>query len=306
MSASPTAPRTARDFVRASTTFLTQRGVPAARRDAELLLAEVLHLSRTQLYMDLDRPMIPAEVDAYRELVRRRAAREPVAYIVGTKGFWKLDFKVDRRVLIPRPETERLVELVLAAVAADRERAWRIVDVGTGSGCLAISLAHELPAATVVAIDSSPAALEVASANAEQLGVRDRVRLVQGDLLQPLLARGSRVDIVVSNPPYVGTGEGDRMDPDVRLWEPGAALYAGDDGLDVVRRLLPEARAVLAPGGRLWMEHGDLQGPACRELAREAGFAQTATLQDYNRLDRVLYAAADAEDAVVAVDAPAT
>jgi len=280
----------ARDLLKTTADFLQSRGSRSSRLDADLLLCQVLGLSRTQLYMDLMRPLTTAEVDGYRALVKRRAKLEPIAYIAGTKGFWKHDFAVDKRVLIPRPETERIVEEAAKALAARKEEPLRIVDVGTGSGCIACSLAAEFPQATVVAIDASADALEVAAANATTLGLRDRVKLVRGDLLAPLLARGSKVDLIVSNPPYIGTGERERMDEDVKLHEPELALFAGRDGLDLIRRLVVEAAQLLEPEGYLFVEHGDLQGPATRARAEAAGLEQVATLKDYSHLDRVLVA----------------
>ena len=281
----------ARDLLRTSEDFLKSRGSRSPRTDADLLLCEVLGINRTSLYaMHLMRPLTQDEVDRYRELVKRRAKLEPIAYILGTKGFWKHDFKVDKRVLIPRPETELLVEAATKALAARKEEPLRIADVGTGSGCIACSLALEFPQATVVAIDASSDALEVATINATALGVRDRVKLVRGDLLAPLLARGSKVDLIVSNPPYIGTGERDRMDDDVKLHEPAMALFSGADGLDLMRRLVVEAAQVLEPEGYLFVEHGDLQGAATRALAEAAGLEQVATMKDYSQLDRLLVA----------------
>lgn len=280
----------ARDLLKTTADFLQSRGSRSARLDADLLLCQVLGLSRTQLYMDLMRPLTTAEVDGYRALVKRRAKLEPMAYIAGTKGFWKHDFAVDKRVLIPRPETERIVEEAAKALAARKEEPLRIVDVGTGSGCIACSLAAEFPQATVVAIDASADALEVAAANATSLGLRERVKLVRGDLLAPLLARGSKVDLIVSNPPYIGTGERERMDEDVKLHEPELALFAGRDGLGLIRRLVVEAAQLLEPEGYLFVEHGDLQGPATRALAEAAGLEQVTTLKDYSHLDRLLVA----------------
>ena len=280
----------ARDLLKTTADFLQSRGSRSSRLDADLLLCQVLGLSRTQLYMDLMRPLTTAEVDGYRALVKRRAKLEPIAYIAGTKGFWKHDFAVDKRVLIPRPETERIVEEAAKALAARKEEPLRIVDVGTGSGCIACSLAAEFPQATVVAIDASADALEVAAANATTLGLRDRGKLVRGDRLAPLLARGSKVDLIVSNPPYIGTGERERMDEDVKLHEPELALFAGRDGLDLIRRLVVEAAQLLEPEGYLFVEHGDLQGPATRAIAEAAGLEQVVTLKDYSQLDRVLVA----------------
>lgn len=281
----------ARDLLRTSEDFLKSRGSRSPRTDADLLLCEVLGINRTSLYaMHLMRPLTQDEVDRYRELVKRRAKLEPIAYILGTKGFWKHDFTVDKRVLIPRPETELLVEAATKALAARKEEPLRIVDVGTGSGCIACSLALEFPQATVVATDASSDALEVATINATALGVRERVKLVRGDLLAPLLARGSKVDLIVSNPPYIGTTERDRMDDDVKLHEPAMALFAGADGLDLMRRLVVEAAQLLEPEGYLFVEHGDLQGAATRALAEAAGLEQVTTKKDYSQLDRLLVA----------------
>ena len=281
----------ARDLLKTTEDFFKSRGSHSPRTDADLLLCEVLGISRTSLYaMHLMRPLTQDEVDRYRELVKRRAKLEPIAYILGTKGFWKHDFAVDKRVLIPRPETELLVEAATKALAARKEEPLRIVDVGTGSGCIACSLALEFPQATVVAIDASSDALEVATINATTLGVRDRVKLVRGDLLAPLLARGSKADLIVSNPPYIGTGERERMDDDVKLHEPAMALFAGADGLDLMRRLVVEAAQLLEPGGYLFVEHGDLQGAATRALAEAAGLEQVTTKKDYSQLDRLLVA----------------
>lgn len=281
----------ARELLKTTEDFFKSRGSHSPRTDADLLLCHVLGISRTTLYaMHLMRPLIPDEVDRYRELVKRRAKLEPIAYILGSKGFWKHDFAVDKRVLIPRPETELLVETATKALAARKDEPLRIVDVGTGSGCIACSLAVEFPQATVVAIDASADALEVAVANATTLGVRERVKCVRGDLLAPLLARGSKVDLIVSNPPYIGTGERERMDDDVKLHEPELALFAGRDGLDLIRRLVVEAAQLLEPEGYLFVEHGDQQGAATRALAEAAGLEQVTTLKDYSQLDRVLVA----------------
>ncbi len=286
---------TVASLLRSTREFLQTHGSPSARLDAELLLAHVLGATRMDVYTQHDRPVEAAERDALRALVKRRAAGEPVAYLLGERGFWTLDLRVDGRVLIPRPETERLVELALAFVGAERARRWRVVDVGTGSGAIALALASELPSATVLGIDASADALQVAAENAERTGLRDRVRLVRGDLLAPLVRAGSRVELVVSNPPYVGTEDGDRLAPDVRRWEPAQALFAGLDGLDLIRRLLPEARACLVPGGLLLVEIGSTQGEAVAALAREAGLVEVSIERDLAGLDRVLRARAPGE-----------
>ncbi len=282
---------TVRELVQRTATFFNDRGLPSPRLDADLLVAHVLGTTRTGLYGCFDRPVTDEERDALRELVRRRAAHEPIAYLLGERGFWTLDLRVDPRVLVPRPETERIVELTLEAVGVHREHPWRVVDVGTGSGAIALAIASELPAATVLGSDTSAGALEVAADNAERCGLRDRVRLVRDDLLGALVRKRAQVDIVVSNPPYIATTEHGIMDRDVLEHEPHEALFAGHDGLDVIRRLLPQAQKVLVPGGLLLVEFGAAQGEAVRALAAQH-FERVRIAKDLAGHDRVLVARA--------------
>jgi len=256
--------------------------------EAEVLLAYVLGTSRAVLIAHPERPLTPAQLDRYQALVRRRAVDYPLPYLTGRLEFYGLEFEVTPEVLIPRPETETLVELALA------RRPRSAVDVGTGSGCIAVSLAVHLPEATIYATEISPAALAVARRNAERHGVAERVRLLAGDLLSPC---PGPVDLIVSNPPYVSTGEWASLPASVRDYEPSLALDGGPDGLDVVRRLLAQAPAVLAgplpaegrPGGALLIEIGAGQGEAAANLART--FFPQATLRvlpDLAGRDRVL------------------
>lgn len=280
---------TVMSLLRATQQFLGQRGSQSPRLDAELLLAHALgDGDRMWLYRNADRPVTDEEREACREWVARRAQGEPIAYILGTVEFWSLELGVDARVLVPRPETEHVVSLALAELGAWERADWRIVDVGTGSGALALALAHELPESTVLAVDTSAAALEVARANADRLGLRERVRFVQGDVLSPVAGREGVVDLVVSNPPYVGD-EDPELESSVRAHEPSAALFAGRDGLEVIRRLIPDAHRALAPGGALVMEFGARQGAAVLALAREV-FAAARIERDFAGHDRVLIA----------------
>lgn len=252
------------------------------RLDAELLLAHALGWGRARLIAEGRQPLALGQLGGYRQLVARRAALEPVAYIVGHREFYGLDFAVDRRVLVPRPETELLVELALAFAGQTFER-FRIVDVGTGSGCIAVALAVHLPEARVVAVDISPAALQVARRNVERHGVAERVRLAEGDLLAPL---DEPVDLLVSNPPYTIVSE---IDEGVRRHEPGGALDGGPDGLAVYRRLLAQAPAKLRPGGSLLLEIGATQADAVTELARQHfPKASIRLYRDLAGLDRVV------------------
>jgi release factor glutamine methyltransferase len=267
--------------------YLGGKGFHNARLNGELLLAGTLGLRRLDLYLQHDRPLAPAELDDFRDRLRRRARREPLQYIDGTAAFRDLVLQVDRRVLIPRPETEVLVQEVLDW-ARGRE-GLRAVDVGTGSGCIALALATEGPFAEVVAVDASADALRVAQANLERVAPAVPVRLRLGDLLGDMAAE--RFDVVVSNPPYVGVEEAAGLDAEVREWEPEEALFAGEGGLDVLCRLVPQAAAVLREGGLLALEIGAGQGAAVARLIDEtSGFGPARVVPDLAGRDRVVRA----------------
>jgi release factor glutamine methyltransferase len=287
-------PRRLLDFLELAHRHLESKGIAGARLDAELLLAEVLGMSRIELYTSYDRPLSKPEVDAYRELLRRRAAREPVAYIIGRREFWSLQFAVDRRVLIPRPETELLVE---SAVKVLRERVvdlsgsrrLRVADVGTGSGAVAVALATEVSELDLVATDASAAVLEVAPDNARRHGVVERIEFRQGDACGAF-DEGERFDVIVSNPPYVADGELAELEPEIRNWEPRSALAAGHDGLDVVRRLVAEAPAYLEPDGWLLVEIGSTQADAVARLLEGESWRSLAISRDLAGNQRVVAA----------------
>jgi release factor glutamine methyltransferase len=255
-------------------------GLATARLEAQVLLAHVLHCTRVQLYTNFDRPLDPAELAGYRDLIKRRLGGEPVAYLVGEQEFWSLPFFVDASVLIPRRDTETLVEVALRF--ARERRVARIADLCTGSGAVAIALAKECPDAEVIATDVSADALAVARANVAQHAA-GRVTLLEGDLTAPL---GGTFDVIVSNPPYVTKAEMARLAPDVRR-EPALALDGGADGLEVIRRLVGQARAFLSPGGLLAIEHGWEQGTAVRALFETAGLGAVATVNDLAGRERV-------------------
>lgn len=256
---------------------------PTARLDAELLLAHVLGWPRARLLAEGRLPLDPQRESAFRSLVARRAALEPVAYLIGHKEFYGLDFVVDARVLVPRPETELLVEKALERLKVRTLERPNIVDVGTGSGAIAVALALHLPEAQIMAIDISPAALELARQNVERHGLTERVRLLEGDLLDPL---DQPVDLIVSNPPYTILSE---IDEGVRRHEPRQALDGGADGLDLYRRLLAAAPAKLRPGGAVLLEIGATQAAAVAELARRSfPEASVAVHQDLAGRDRVI------------------
>ena len=251
------------------------------RADAEALLLHVLGKPRSWLYAHAD-DALDAEVQtAFAALVARRAAGEPVAYLTGRRGFWTLELEVTPDTLIPRPETELLVELALQRLP--RDAAVRVADLGTGSGAIALALASERPRAQLVATDASADALAVARRNAQRLGTGN-VRFVQGDWLAPLA--GERFELIVSNPPYIEAADLHLAQGDLR-YEPTAALASGADGLDAIRRIVADAPAHLEAGGWLLLEHGWNQGEAARALLRAAGYAQAFTAQDLEARDRV-------------------
>jgi release factor glutamine methyltransferase len=249
------------------------------RDDAEWLLAHVLGRPRSWLFAFGDRAVEADDATRYRALVARREAGEPVAYLTGRRGFWTFELEVTPATLVPRPETERLVELALERLPAGG--APRIADLGTGSGAVALALASERPAAQVVATDASEAALDVARRNAAALGLRN-IEFRHGDWFACL--SGERFDLVASNPPYI---EADDPHLDALRHEPAAALASGAEGLDAIRTIARDAPAHLRRGGWLLLEHGWRQGGAVRALLAEAGFAGVATLQDLEARDRV-------------------
>jgi release factor glutamine methyltransferase len=265
---------------------LKKRGSPSPRLDAELLLGKVLSTDRVGLLVDADRPLGKAELGAYRELHQRRRVGEPVAYLLGVREFYGRPFRVDRRVLVPRPDTETLVE-----VAMDRTRtislSARVLDLCTGSGCVAISLARERPTTRVLGADVSTDALTVAIENGIRLGAVN-CGFVVSDLFSAFRARLDRFDLVTANPPYIAEDEMATLAVDIRNFEPRLALVGGPDGLDVVRKIVAEAPAFLDEGGVLAMEVGCDQGEATRAIFTDAGFSEVQTRRDYGGLERVV------------------
>ncbi len=276
-----------RDLAAGAERVFAAAGIPAAeaRLDAELLLRHVLGWDRATWFTRRDEAAAGDIDGRFAPLVTRRAGREPVAYIRGVQAFYGRDFAVGPGALIPRPETELVVEEGLAAIAAVAEP--RVLDIGTGSGCLAVTLALERPSARIWATDVSEAALDWARRNAGQFGVASRVT--------PLLAAGTGdlagpFDLMVSNPPYVREGDRHSLQPEVARHEPASALFAGGDGLDVVRALAPEAWAVLTPGGTLVMEIGVGQAAEVRRVLGAAGFAAMRVRDDLQGIPRVVVA----------------
>lgn len=275
--------RTLGEVLRLSTAHLERNGSPTARLDAELLLGHALDLGRVELYTGFERPLNDDELAACRELIGRRAKREPVAYILGRWGFRGLSLDVDRRVLVPRPETELVVDRCLALL--DGVPGPSVLDVGTGSGAIALALASELDGAEVCGCDVSDDALEVAGANGARLGVA--VEWVRSDLLAAL--DGRRFQLVVSNPPYVAASEMDGLEPEVRDWEPRGATVGGDTGLEVIERLVAAAPEALAPGGVLVLEVGAGQAGAVVAMLEAAGLDGVAVDRDHAGIERIVW-----------------
>lgn len=252
-----------------------------ARAEAERLFAHVLGVGATWLFLHADEVPPAGAATTFMHLVERRIAGEPVAYLLGHRGFWSFDLRVSPATLIPRPETERLVELALERLAPDADL--RVADLGTGTGAIALSIAHERPRASVIATDASGEALRVAQANAEALGIGN-VEFRHGDWLASV--SGERFDLIASNPPYIAESDAHLEQGDLRF-EPRSALASGVDGLDDIRRIAADAPLHLRPGGWLLVEHGWDQGNAVRALFQAHGFSAVETVQDWEQRDRV-------------------
>jgi len=268
-----------------TTEYFDRRGIDAPRLTAEVLIAQVMRGDRVQLYIDLDRPLSKAELRECRGLIERRASGEPTQYLTGKREFYGRPFAVDPRVFIPRPETESVVERVLEEIPKESER--RILDVCTGSGCIAVTIAAERPRSQVVAIELSAQACDVARGNSAALGMADRVRILEGDLFAPL-EPGAAFDVLVSNPPYIPSGEISALSAEVRR-EPALALDGGTDGLEVTRKLASQACQWLVPGGFFAVEIGDRSAAPVLRLFQTAGFLRTGVAKDFARLDRVVF-----------------
>jgi release factor glutamine methyltransferase len=260
---------------------LRQKGVDNGRLDAELLLAETLGLDRVGLYLNYDKPLQVEELSRYREQVKRRASREPLQYILGSCEFWSLSLQVTPAVLIPRPDTEVLVEEALKHIS----KSGSLLDVGTGSGAIALALASELPESTIVGLDRSAAALQIARQNRDALGLQERVELLEGDLFD--LPEG-KWQLIVSNPPYIPSGELAGLMPEVGQHEPATALDGGADGLDCYRALCRQAQSKLQPGGWLLVEVGIDQAEAVKQLFVATGLTEVYSREDYAGVPRVV------------------
>jgi len=273
-----------------SAEYLDEKGVPAGRLDAEHLLAHVVGVTRLQLYLEFERPLTRAEIDGYRPLLKRRAGREPLQYIIGRQPFRELDLEVCPGVLIPRPETEVLVDEILKWTEMTAPTDPVALDIGTGTGAIGLSLACEGYFTHVTMTDIVEVALEVARRNRNAAALDDMVDLRKGSLFEPL-KEGEVFDVIVSNPPYVAEVDEAALEPEVRDWEPREALFSGDDGLDLIRQVIGEARKHLKEGGLLALEVGSDQTKVVAGLLEERGeYDDVRVLRDYTGRERFVFA----------------
>lgn len=269
-----------------TTDYFRGHQVEACRLDAEILLAHALHLERIQLYTRYDQPLMPHERTGFRDLVKRRAQGEPVAYLTGKREFYRIELKCDSRALIPRPETELLVDVVLERLP---EGTKTIVDIGTGTGAIGLALASENSTFNVLMTDISRDALDLAKSNVLSLGLETRIGLLEGDLLDAI-SPNRQFEVCVSNPPYISDNTRDQMDRDVVLFEPSLALYGGSDGLNIIKRLVFQASHRLPPKGLLALEIGFDQEKAVVQLMQKHGFQDIKVSQDLAGHPRVVSA----------------
>jgi release factor glutamine methyltransferase len=274
------------EIIKRTTEFFEKRGVESARLNAELLIGHALGLKRMQLYLQFERPLTEPELEKIRPLVKRRGAREPLQHILGETEFCGLKLKVDRRALVPRPETEHLVELIVARLTTAPSA---ILDLGTGTGALALALASQYPAARVTAVDKSAEALALAAENVAALGLGERVSLMASDWFSAVPA-GEKFQLIVANPPYLTDAEVATAAPEVKDHDPRSALVAANEGQADLEHIIRTARPYLAEGGLLACETGVAQHPHLQAVAAAAGYSRIESLRDLSGRDRYLSA----------------
>ncbi|MBN2123208.1 MAG: peptide chain release factor N(5)-glutamine methyltransferase [Deltaproteobacteria bacterium] len=292
----PAVPKTwiLQDVMKVAAEYLKEKGIDNPRLSAELLLAHQLDIPRIQLYLDFDRPLTEEEVAGYRSLIKRRILREPIQYITGRQEFWSMEFAVGPDVLIPRPESEILVEQVLLLKREGmlpEGKPLRVLDIGTGSGCLAVSVAKEIEEASLWATDVSGKALSVALLNARRHGMEGRIEFRQGDIWQPFAHEEMLFEMILSNPPYISSGAMDTLPQEVRDYEPRGALDGGEEGLFYIKRILSEGPAFLSPGGWVLLEMDPEQIPKAVDIVESSGFyGEHRRVKDHCHRYRVLMA----------------
>lgn len=277
------------EAIQKSADFLAKRGVESARLNAELLLAHQLKLARMKLYLNFDRVLTAAETDGLRELIKRRGNREPLQHITGSTSFCGLEIASNRHALVPRPETELLAELGWTFLSTLNSQPSTALDFGTGTGCIAIALAVKSPNTKITALDISPDALALAKENVAANKVSDRIGFLQGDGFAAL-TNPTQFNLIISNPPYIASAEIETLQPEVRDFDPRAALDGGVDGLDIYRRLAKEAGPFLKPGGKLMVEFGDGQAEAIHQVFVDEKWIVEAVKEDYSHRARILVA----------------
>lgn len=271
------------DILKKTEVFFRSKGIPSPRLDAELIVGHHLGLDRVALYLQFDRPLNDAEMEPMRADVKRRADREPIAWIIGTKGFWSLDLLAHPDVLVPRPDSETLVETALALIPEEEE--CFVADIGCGTGAIGLAIASERPLVKLFSVDLSDAALHCTKANVERLELGNRVAVLKGSLLDPI-PDNRQIDVLVSNPPYIPSADIDGLAPEIATHEPRLALDGGDDGLDVYRRLIPTAASRCTTA--VVVEHGDGQHAAIQAMMEEAGLLNIGTHEDLTHTIRVV------------------
>lgn len=276
------------EVVQRSAAFLEKKGVESSRLNAEWLIAAALGMDRMKLYMQFDRPLKELELEEMRQNVARRAKREPLQYILGTTPFHELELKVDSRALIPRPETEQLVELAIGSLG-ENDGQYRIIDLGTGSGAIALALAFALPRAEVHAVDASPEALELAQENAVKCGLQNRVTFTLSDWFEKFEPTGT-FDLIVSNPPYLTDEEMETAEPEVREFEPLSALRSSKQGLADLERIIRDSLERLELGGKLWLETGISHRESLLAICQEVGYAEAIGVDDWSGRPRFVKA----------------
>jgi release factor glutamine methyltransferase len=280
-----------------TTAHFTSHHIEHPRAAAEILLAHALGVGRVDLYIQYDRPVEAHELETFKKFIQRRVQREPVAYIVGNKEFWSMDLKVTTDVLIPRPETETLVEAAITVVPPGPDAApVKIMDLGTGSGAIVLAMASERPAQSFFAVDRSEKAIAVAQDNARMHGLDKALTFLQGNWFDPVHDLGRYFDVIVSNPPYISSHEFDVLPPEITQYEPRDALDGGPDGLEAIRHIIKQAPEHMVPGGWLIFEIGHDQWAAVQELITYSGtYSDWAVIKDYGGYDRVVMTRATAK-----------
>ncbi|MCK4753184.1 MAG: peptide chain release factor N(5)-glutamine methyltransferase [Planctomycetes bacterium] len=275
-----------------TTEHFTEKGIDSPRLSAELLLSHILELKRIELYTQYDKSVAKPQLDKLHDLVKRAGQSEPVAYLVGKTEFYSLELDITQDCLIPRPETELLVERAIEFLRTRSDKQF-VCDLCTGSGCIAVAIAKNYPAANIIATDICDAALSVAECNVEKHQLKERIKLLCGDLFDPVIPQldVGKFDLIICNPPYVSAVEFEKLDKNVKDYEPKSALYAGTDGLDIYRRICKKAGDFLKPGAALMLEIGYAQGQAVKELLEEAQcFEKIIIEKDFHNNDRVVTA----------------